>query len=545
MPKPATVEIPKELLEQIYAEVEARVEKKFRAEIDHLKKQVAHYKAEADAWRTRYYSEKKKSEKLQGELSLARAEIRELKKVVEKQATEIAGLKKRLYGRSSEIQVAQEESEPPPQKRARGKQPGSGGAGRKPRTELEAKECTHDFDEQERICPNCGAPFEDVGTKSSEEVQVSFKVIRVIHRRKTIRRTCKCVTTPRIKTAPAPPKLFRGSLFSVEFWQYIIFDKYYLQRPINRARTFLATHGLEVSQGTITNGLKRLHDRKVFKPLVEEIASRVRSSKQLQMDETRWKVFQELEGKDNFLHWLWVWLSPDCCLFRIDSSRSRAVALRNIGEEPVVITSDMFKVYENLGDNVTNSWCWSHVRRHILKLQSVPSLKKPTQQWLERVDLLFHYNNQRLAAKTEAEFEKHDQLLRAAMLEFERLAKSYASRAKNDDARATFKMISTHWQGLSLFVDLPGIPMDNNASERALRTPVVGRKNYYGSGSCWSGELAADLFTIFATLEMNGINGRTWMLEYLSAVAAHGCTAPPNATSFLPWNSPPVDSLLS
>ena len=35
---------------------------------------------------------------------------------------------------------------------------------------------------------------------------------------------------------------------------------------------------------------------------------------------------------------------------------------------------------------------------------------------------------------------------------------------------------------------------DGQQSERALRGPVVGRKNYYGSGATWSGELTATLF---------------------------------------------------
>jgi len=545
MPKVAIDAISKDLLEQIYAEVEARVERKLRAEINDLKRQVKKHKEEAQAWKTKYYAEQRRAQKLEDELSLARAEIRELKQVVEKQNLEIAGLKKRLYGKSSEIQKTPEQVEPAPPKRARGKQPGAKGAGRKPRLELNAQECIHDFSESERICPECGSPFEDVGSRTSQEIHLTTKVVRIIHRRKTVRRTCKCAAAPKIKTAPAPPKLFRGSLFSLEFWQYIILDKYYLQRPINRARSFLLTHGLSVSQGTITNGLKRLHDRQVFKPLIQEITNRVRASKQLQMDETSWKVFQEIEGKKGFLHWLWVWLAPDCCLFQIDKSRSREVASRNIGDDPLVLTSDMLKVYANLGDNVTNSWCWAHVRRYILKLQSIPSLKRSAKQWVERVDLLYHHNNQRLAAGSDTEFEKHDQLLRSAVAEFERLAKSYSNRAKHPEAKSVFAMISNHWDGLSLFVDLPAIPMDNNASERALRSAVVGRKNYYGSGSCWSGELASDLFTIFATLEMNGINPRTWLLEYLNAVAANDCSAPPDAASFLPWNSPPLESLHS
>ena len=48
--------------------------------------------------------------------------------------------------------------------------------------------------------------------------------------------------------------------------------------------------------------------------------------------------------------------------------------------------------------------------------------------------------------------------------------------------------------------------MDNNAAERALRGPVVGRKNYYGSGSRWSARLAAVVFTILRTLQLGEIN---------------------------------------
>ena len=54
------------------------------------------------------------------------------------------------------------------------------------------------------------------------------------------------------------------------------------------------------------------------------------------------------------------------------------------------------------------------------------------------------------------------------------------------------------------------------------RGPVVGRKNYYGSGSAWSGELAAMLFSLFQTLCLWGINPRAWLTAYLSRCAEAG-----------------------
>ena len=78
--------------------------------------------------------------------------------------------------------------------------------------------------------------------------------------------------------------------------------------------------------------------------------------------------------------------------------------------------------------------------------------------------------------------------------------------------------------------------MDNNRTERTQRGPVVGRKNYYGSGALWSGKLAAMLFSVFSTLKLHGINPRQWLTRYLDACAAAGGKAPENVADFLPWN---------
>ncbi len=42
--------------------------------------------------------------------------------------------------------------------------------------------------------------------------------------------------------------------------------------------------------------------------------------------------------------------------------------------------------------------------------------------------------------------------------------------------------------------------MDNNNAERSIRSPVTGRKNFYGSGSLWASQLAAMMFSFFQTV---------------------------------------------
>ncbi len=63
---------------------------------------------------------------------------------------------------------------------------------------------------------------------------------------------------------------------------------------------------------------------------------------------------------------------------------------------------------------------------------------------------------------------------------------------------------------------------------------MVGRKNFYGSGSLWSGQLAAMMFSVLMTLRHWQINPRTWLSAYLQACAEHANQAPP-LSPFVPW----------
>ena len=102
-------------------------------------------------------------------------------------------------------------------------------------------------------------------------------------------------------------------------------------------------------------------------------------------------------------------------------------------------------------------------------------------------------------------------------------------RALSEDAGS-----SPGWPGR--FVTDAKLPMDNNASERAIRGPAMGRKNYYGSGSLWSVCLTAAMFSMVATLKRWDLNPRRWLTWYLQSCAAAGGKPPAEIESFLPWN---------
>jgi len=77
--------------------------------------------------------------------------------------------------------------------------------------------------------------------------------------------------------------------------------------------------------------------------------------------------------------------------------------------------------------------------------------------------------------------------------------------------------------------------MDNNKGENSIRNPVTGRKDFYGSGSLWSSELAAIMFSIFQTMVLCGLNCNHWLRSYLTACAENNGKPPENLSPFLPW----------
>jgi transposase len=87
------------------------------------------------------------------------------------------------------------------------------------------------------------------------------------------------------------------------------------------------------------------------------------------------------------------------------------------------------------------------------------------------------------------------------------------------------------------------VSLDNNAAERALRRPVVTRKNAYGSRNDDAARLAARIWTVTATAEMAGLNVLTYLTAYLDACGRNGGKplAGPDLERFLPWTADPAD----
>ena len=516
--------------------------------------------ADADAWLKEALSRaldanerwERTAAELRAENARLRDELARRDAELERVNAELAVLKRLVFGRSSE----RSRPEPPAggdaagdggQGRDRGsgagKRRGPGArAGRRDYSRLPRAEVLWDF-EGGYCCPECGAPFTLLGSDHVTEQLDWLVVVRVaVHCRRRYRRDCGC-------RVPAG-------------------------RSMNSLVTGLARQGADVAPGTLAGACAQAGA--LLAPLEEAIAARSRGSWHLHADETTWRVFAPREGDGPAKWWLWVFPGPDTVCFVMDPTRSGGVLARHAGIDEdtgqltadedggprrLVISSDFYAVYQSAGkkaDGLVNLYCRAHIRRYFVRAgdASPARLKYWTAAWLERIKDLYAAHSQLTAAWEDAAALAPREAPAAARLEEagaawdqalavidEARTKQMAAPGLQEPAKKALATLDREWDGLAAHRGYPMIGLDNNPAERAIRRPVVTRKNAYGSRNDDAARLAARVWTVTATAEMAGLNVPTYLTAYLDACGRNGGRPPsgPDLERFLPWLAAPGD----
>ncbi len=506
----------------------------------------------------------------------AKEKIDQLEQEKVYQAGKIKDLQNRLFGKRSEKnngkQPAKNGQTKDLPKKPRGQQPNSKGHGRTERPDLPIINDKQDLSDDEKKCVTCGLPH--IANPALDEISEIIEVKVAAHTRRIHRPAytrnpgCSCEETPAIITAPPPVRLIPRSSYDVSFWVEVLLKKFQYGQPTNRLLQDLGDQGLPVSAGTVAGGLQTIAP--LFTPIMEALYCQQMNEPLFHNDETRWEVFVEIVGKNGSRWYLWVTRSKSVIYYCIDPSRGTAVPgahFAGLQRDRVIIVCDRYSAYKKLArlsDAILLAFCWAHVRRDFLDAgRSFDALSPWTLEWKERIGTLYHLNKLRLAQwdpdKPLSEQSTDFQLCQQALKEHLQMMWDEASQVVScvleDNRQAgrktsslvavkgsaekrrvkVYKSLLNHWSGLTLFLENPEVPLDNNIAENSIRGPVTGRKAYYGSGSIWSAELAATLFSILQTLVLWGINPRHWLSSYLNACAENGGQPPEDIQLFIPW----------
>ena len=498
-----------------------------------LRRQLVELRQQANYWKAQHQRAAQREAQGKDKIQLLEGELRELKR--------------RFYGRKSETSTTTQPTDPnhnndkPP--RPRGQQPGGKGHGRRNHDHLPTTEEMCALPDTQKSCGQCGQPMEEIpGTADGDILEIDVRAHRRRYHRKRYRCRCGCTHQPGVLTAPPPDKLIPKSNIGISLWVFILQHKFLFFQPLHRVLAELRGHDLSLPAGTITDGLQKLVP--LFEPLYKNLSEHNRAAEHWHCDETRWLVFVKRPDKANFNWMLWVFAAKESIVFVLDPTRSHDVPEAHFGDDAAGIASvDRYSAYKAMAQvkagKIILSFCWAHVRRDFLAIFTGWSeLTDWSWSWVEEIGLLYHRNDERLAVLEDAaKFSEADQRVRAQVEHMrQRCETELAQPELRLPQRKALASLQEHWTGLTVFVDHPEIPMDNNQAERCHRGPVVARKNFYGSGALWSGRLAAMLFSLFQTLPLWGLDVGRWLTAYLTACAKAGGKPPPDAAQYLPWN---------
>ena len=424
----------------------------------------------------------------------------------------LASRNRALFGDSSERRTSEKNTrdaaEPVPQ------------TGHGPRQlDLPTIERIHELDEADRVCTSCGGMLEEWSGQFEESTEVDIlerRFVQLKHKRKKYR--CGCGAC--IETAPGPLKLMPGGRYSIDFAISTAVAKYGDHMPLERLARSLERHGLTIDSQTLWDQINAL--ARLIAPVHDALQAHVLAQPCVGADETHWKILgmQGAHGKTK--RWqVWAVSAPDAVFYRIKAGRGLEHAADVLGGYQGQVICDGYSVYESLRKQqrgILLAHCWAHVRRKFIEVEELQP--GTCTEVLDLIAALFDVERRAREAGSTPEALLAIRQAESAPIVDRIHTWAIAQRAlpKSPLGKAIAYMGGL-WKGLCAFLERADVPVDNNATERALRGIVVGRKNHYGSRSQRGTEVAALFYTVIETCKLRDADPYDYLRS--AAHAAH------------------------
>lgn len=429
----------------------------------------------------------------------------------------MALLQHQLYGRSSEQRPTPDKPPAPIKKKAVGHGP-------RPQLHLPQVDVLHELQDADQVCPLCGCKLCSWSEQSedSEEITVVERRFELhVHRRKKYRCQQGCAPV----TAPGPAKLIQGGRYALEFAVHVAVQKYLDHMPLERQVRAFAREGLVVDSQTLWDQIWALSQ--VLKPSYQALRPWLWAKPLLHADETRWPLL----GKPGGSSWyVWSLAAPDAVFHQIMPGRSGACAQTLLQGYSNALLVDGYAAYQHVVSivpSLTLLYCWAHVRRKFVQAER---FEPACGEVLELIGQLYAVERTLpdphllRGADQAAALRERQQVRRAQSLpvldQIHRWALVQQGLPQSTFRKAIDYMLSL-WRGLTVFVEHPWAPLDNNLVERQLRDIVLGRKNHYGSRSERGTQVAALFYSLLETAKLRGADPARYLLQAARAALEH------------------------
>jgi len=424
---------------------------------------------------------------------------------------QLSKARQEMYGRSSEKleRPAREETPKEPQT----------GHGPSAQPSLPVVEVIHVLDDPDLICPKCGKELQEWPGQFEESEEVTVverKFVLTQHKRQKYR--CQCQSC--VETALGPVKLFPGARYSAGFAVHVAIAKYADHLPLERQARMMKRDGLRVTSQTLWDQILAL--KTVCEPLHERIWKDVHGSPVIFADETPWRM---LKSNDGGRWYVWEIASHRSACYRILDSRSKEAALKILGGYQGTVVADGYGVYEALardGPGFRLANCWAHARRYFYEVRD--RYPEECGWFLDRIGELYTIERDAVPGVDDDTLSlqgrrtrRLEQSLPVVKAIRQKALELKPVSTERHGLRQAVNYLLNQWDGLTVFLDDPHIPLDNNLAERTLRGAALGRKNHLGSKSPRGADVAAFFYSVVESCKLNGVDPARYLRDAAQA----------------------------
>ena len=315
----------------------------------------------------------------------------------------------------------------------------------------------------------------------------------------------------------SPQSRIIGSFAGPSLLAAIATNRFADHLPYYRLEEILSRSGIEIDRATQTRWMCRLAEP--LTPLVDLMRARVLACPVIQADETPVNKLEPGLGRTS-KSYLWAVLGTSpypYTTFYYTSDRSRAGPDSFFETFSGTLVSDAYICYERLNEvthgRILMAGCHVHARRKFEALHKLGATTN-TATALGYFQRLFAMEDQLSQLSAEQRHCERQIHCRPLMVEFKAwLDEKLTTLRPKDALRGAISYMVKRWDCFTRFLESGLIPVDNNASERAVKLPVLGKKNWMFFGNDRGGETAATMYTLTSTCRDLKIDPQAYLTD--------------------------------
>ena len=356
----------------------------------------------------------------------------------------------------------------------------------------------------------------------------------------------------RIVRANHPEELLDGSIVTPSLLAGIMDGKYVNALPLYRMEQDFERNKIPISRQNMAGWIIKCTER-YLSLLYDRMKVELLNHSVVHADETPLLVSKDGRPSGS-KSYMWVYRSnvlddKPVVIYEYQKTRKADHPKEFLKGFEGTLVTDGYEVYHKLArersDEISVAGCWVHLkRRYTDAIKAMGKAGSDTVagtlsgQAIEKIREIFHKDNElnKLDGKTRLERRKEE--IKPLVDAFFTWVKKHRSDVTRKSACGrAFTYTVEQEQYLRTFLDDGGVPMDNNAAERAIRPFCIGKKNWVMSDTIHGAESSAIVYSITETAKANDLRPYEYLKHLLAEIPQHmDDTDFHFLDSLLPWS---------